>query len=411
MTEINKEIVCPECGEYKEIGKNGKRGGLQRYICRKCSQSFTEEAKNKPSKLPKASWTEDRNTASGSIITAVKPDTIVDAAKLFQVDLEIWTPIRMVTNAWDVTNRHGVSFTNYQVKVWFERKVDDVDPEEMAELFKQKIAKFKPPKLIKYKYKSSRDTLLEICIYDAHIGCLCWDEETGEKYDVTVAKERFNSLLNDLLNKASVFNYGKIVFVLGQDFFHSDNAQGATHKGTILDNDVRWQKRFQVGEEVAVEAIEKCRAIAPVDVVIVQGNHDWTSMYMLGEYIKAWYRNANSVTVDNSALPRKYYLWNDVLLGFTHGEKEKVADLFAIMAAEQKHNWSSVNFKEFHNGHYHREIALDYKGVIVRNLKGVTGTDSWHKGKGFVGSIKGADAFIWENGGGLTAHFSSNLVI
>jgi len=406
MTEINGE-VCPKCGS-NNLSKNGKRGGKRRYQCEDCGRHFTSSSKIEKQK---SSWNEDKNNASGTIITAVKPGTKEEAAKLFQVDPELWVPVRMKINDWGVTNRDGQSFPNYQVSVWFDHKIDDVSPEEMAKLFRDKIANFKAPKLTKYKYKSDRDSLLEICIFDAHIGCLCWEEETGEKYDVEVAKKRFNGLLTDLLNKASVFNYGKIALVIGQDFLHTDTLNATTTKGTHQDVDGRWQKRFRAGEEVAVEAIERCRAIAPVDVIVIQGNHDWMSMYMLGEFLTAWYRGVSSVTIDNSVLARKYYLWNDVLLGYTHGEKEKIASLSAIMAEEQKHNWSIVNFKEFHNGHYHHEVVRDYLGLIVRNLKGSTGTDSWHKSRGYVGAIKGADAFIWEKGTGMTAHFSSNLVI
>lgn len=37
----NEGIICPECGKAETILKNGKRNGVQRYLCKECGTSFT----------------------------------------------------------------------------------------------------------------------------------------------------------------------------------------------------------------------------------------------------------------------------------------------------------------------------------------------------------------------------------
>jgi hypothetical protein len=53
----------------------------------------------------------------------------------------------------------------------------------------------------------------------------------------------------------------------------------------------------------------------------------------------------------------------------------------------------------------------DDLGVTVRYLSSLTGTEEWHHKKGFVGAIKAADAFIWNDAFGLIAHLNTNLII
>jgi hypothetical protein len=50
-------------------------------------------------------------------------------------------------------------------------------------------------------------------------------------------------------------------------------------------------------------------------------------------------------------------------------------------------------------------------GVTVRYLSSLTGTEEWHHKKGFIGCIKAADGFIWNDEAGLMAHLNTNLKI
>lgn len=421
-------MLCPKCGSDK-INKKGFDGGIkQRFQCRDCGKRFYEntslnsiselgniipEEKTKQNKsLGSMTFDERENSATGSIITAQKPNTKEDAAKLFKVDLSIWETERLVINSWDVTNKHGETFTNYQVKVWFKKRANEPNLEEMAEIFKNLTKNYKPQNIPAIRHrKIDSSYMLELSIADLHLGKLAWHQETGENYDIKIARKRFMYCLNDLIDKSLVYNPQKILFVIGHDYFNADNPENTTALGTVQDCDVRWQKRYTTGCKLMIDAIETLRAICPVDIVVIPGNHDKQTSFYLGEWLLAWYKDCKDVTINNSPVERKYYSWGNSLVGLTHGEKIKYNELPLIMATEVPELWSKSIFREIHTGHWHREIAHDIKGITVRSLKSPTGTDAWHFGKGYIGNIKGAEAFIWHNKFGLEGHLHSNLVV
>jgi hypothetical protein len=112
------------------------------------------------------------------------------------------------------------------------------------------------------------------------------------------------------------------------------------------------------------------------------------------------------------------------MLGLTHGSEEKEASLPMLMATdvESKPHWTSTKFHEWHLGHIHRKRTVKYEinksrelnedlGVTIRYLSSLTGTEEWHHKKGYVGSTKAADGFVWNHEFGLVAHLNTNLII
>jgi DNA repair exonuclease SbcCD nuclease subunit len=162
----------------------------------------------------------------------------------------------------------------------------------------------------------------------------------------------------------------------------------------------------------------------PIDIVVIPGNHDFERSYYMGSYLSAWFKDDASVCVNNHASPRKYYIYGNTMLGLTHGSEEKEASLPMLMATdvESKPHWTSTKFHEWHLGHIHRKRTVKYEinksrelnedlGVTIRYLSSLTGTEEWHHKKGFVGSTKAADAFVWNKEFGLVAHLNTNLIL
>ena len=166
------------------------------------------------------------------------------------------------------------------------------------------------------------------------------------------------------------------------------------------------------------------QAGVPIDVVVIPGNHDFERSYYMGSYLEAWFKDDPTIDIDNHASPRKYYNYGNLLLGLTHGSEEKEASLPMLMATDiqSKPLWSKTKFHEWHLGHIHRKRTVQYDinksrllnedlGVTIRYLSSLTGTEEWHHKKGFVGSIKAADAFVWDYDYGLVAHLNTNLIL
>ena len=358
--------------------------------------------------------------------------TLDQLLKACEVDLNLWRVRDYTVNKWDVTSwKSGKPDTrqNFQVKARLERIQEMVDTINVVEVFKKMIKDYQAPALNPRllpqtksfdEYLPEEENLLEISIFDLHIGKLAWGGETGENYDTKIARERFISSIETLLARASGFNYDRILFPVGNDFFNSDTIYNTTTKGTPQDEDLRWQKTFMVGVMLLVDAINLLKQTgAYVDVVVIPGNHDFERSYYMGAYLDAWYRNDDQVDVDNSATPRKYYRFGEVLLGLTHGSEEKESSLPMIMANDilSKPHWSETTYHEWHLGHQHRKKETKYVatnedlGVTIRHLSSLTGTEEWHHKKGYVGQIKAADAFVWNAHLGLIAHLNSNLKI
>ena len=383
-------------------------------------------------------FTQDGNKAnvewkSGSNYPADHIKTLEQLLAATQVDETIWKVKDYTVNKWDVMaviDKLPQTFQNYQIKARLERDIEATHERMIGDIFKEMTKNYVPkvfaPKISYLPVKNGENNLLEVTLFDLHIGKLAWGGETGENYDTKIARQRFLTTIEKLIERASGFAYNKILFPVGNDFFNSDTIYNTTTKGTPQDEDLRWQKTFKVGCELLVDAINTLKQTgAPVDVMVIPGNHDFERSYYLGEFLYAWFRNDPTVTVNNGASPRKYYRFGNVLLGFTHGSEEKESSLPMLMTMdiESKPMWSDTLFHEWHLGHIHRKRDVKFTiqdksrmvnedlGVTVRYLSSLTGTEEWHHKMGFVGATKAGEAFIWNDILGLVAHLNANLII
>jgi hypothetical protein len=355
------------------------------------------------------------NTAT-SISNANRPLSVDEVAVMWNVNQDIWFAKRLITNSWGMTNNSGDAYTNYQTKVIWERKEEAFCLDAALEIFTAEAKKHAPKyKPIKKYPVTKKDNLLEINIRDLHLGKLCWHAETGSNYDSKVAKSRVEKVLKDLISKANAFGFEHIILCASDDFFNSDTIEGMTTSGTTQDDDVRWKKMFYLGRKLMVQVIDSLRMLAPVTVIVVPGNHDTQRSFFLGEVISAWYNKTKNVTINNGPRVRKYYQFGEVMLGFCHGDKEKKANLPTIMANDEPKMWGNTKFREMHIGHLHGKKDIKYigtedsQGVTIRQMRSLAGTDNWHYSMGYVGTIKGAEAFIWNKKTGLNAMFESNI--
>lgn len=319
---------------------------------------------------------------------------------------------KIINGLWDVTikdiNSEGVKHTNRKYSITL-----TVKPIGGTLSFPQVLSAFKelpPIKVDEYIYKVQNGLLLELPIMDFHLGKLAWSDETGgSDYDLKLAEKLWRKTVINLISKSCAFGeIEKVLFPIGQDYFHFDTPGVTTTAGTPLDSDTRWQKMFAKGVELLVWTVEQLRKIAPVEILWVPGNHDQMLSYAATVGLAQRYSKTSSVNVDLSASPRKYRLFGKNLIGYSHGEKEgkRVEGLMQIEAPEL---WGKSIFREFHLGHLHNESSVTSNGIIFRRISSITATDSWHSEMGFVGSVRQAQAFIWDKEFGLQAIINSNV--
>jgi hypothetical protein len=261
--------------------------------------------------------------------------------------------------------------------------------------------------------KPQKGMLYEIEMPDIHIGKLTWGEESGEDGDMKSQVEIARKVAQDLLLHTQHYPIEKILFPIGHDYYNVDNNLNTTTHGTPQQEDTRWRKSFKVGWQLASELVNMCAQVAPVDVLIIGGNHDEQRSFYLGEVLSAIYANSKRVTVDNSAKMRKYYTYGNVLLGLTHGYHEKIKELKDIMFYEAKPLLQNAKYIEWHTGDKHHKEDYVHKtheetnGVVVRILRSLTTADAWHYNKGYVGALRASEAFLWDKELGLRAQFTA----
>jgi hypothetical protein len=339
-----------------------------------------------------------------------------------EVDLSVWEVERHVINKWEVamrepattvggagndakvvTNETGGEHTLwtrgsnvplheelFQIKIWLKRKAPRVlGIRAMLEDMIERANKAAPPPRKIHYTKRLGECLAEIDQPDLHLGKLCWAAESGESFDVDIAEKVFMEGIARHRDAAALYNVGRFLLPIGNDYLNVDNALGTTTGGTKQDEDGRWQRSYIRGRALLERAIDYLREVAPVDVIQVGGNHDFERGFYLADALACIYRNQRDVTIDNRPTVRKYYAWGNSLIGFTHGDKEAVKDLPLTMAVEAPQQWAKAKFREFHCGHVHHQREkvfqpiLEDKGVVVRHLSSLTAADAWHAGKGY----------------------------
>lgn len=357
--------------------------------------------------------------------------TLDDLMAGFGLDMEDYDLVSFRPNTWEThftlaTGDGGKEVyraLNYQAKATVRPSVARQSAQDAAELFRELVSKHSPRyrKVIRGKTLAGGENMAVVMdLFDLHIGMLAWAEETldddwDSQIGVALALDAVESITDRLLG----MNISRIIFPIGNDLLHTDTTiqgkGGATTAGTPQDVDSRYLKMYRLAMHLMITIIDRLREIAPVDVIVVPGNHDRERMAYMGEAIYAWYRNDTEVTVDNSASLRKYTVFGKTLLGFTHGKDEKPETLPMIMAQECREAWAVTDYRVFHTGHIHRKrkmltVTTDtYTGVEVITMPSLTPPESWHAMKGFIGGGRAAECHIIGENSGPCGYFRYNV--
>ena len=247
------------------------------------------------------------------------------------------------------------------------------------------------------------EKMLEINLTDHHFGKLAWGTETGyANYDMKIATQVWYRALSAILQRASNYAYEEIWFVVGNDLFNSDDVLGRTTSGTQVETDVRHEKTYRLVREIIVNAIEEFRRHArKIKVVVVPGNHDHNATWHLGDSLECYFAKYKDVEIDNTPKVRKYHVYGNSLIGYTHGDNGKRSDLPMLMAAEVPELFGASKFREWHTGHNHAEVTHEKNGTVVRTLSALCPPDAWHSENGYVGNRRSSQAFQWDKKEGL----------
>lgn len=337
--------------------------------------------------------------------------SIEDLALFFDVDPEIWQvkDFRATGNTWPTKAKGEKPYINHQYKISasFERRPSSLEP-VLEEAFDAVLGDLTsldlPAPVVDHRQRPlfAGRHLAMIGIHDAHFGMLSWAPETDEDYDLAIAESDYVSAGKNLADIAEA-GYGpeRFLYVAGHDLMHIDGMlEGkipVTNRGTPQDLDSRLPKIFRTVVRSVVEVAVHAAAYAPVDIVIVRGNHDKHVSFYIGEVLAAAFENHPRITVRNEPRDLVFYSYGANTLGLTHGEKilRKQNNLAMIFADEcPPEMWISSHrgLRELLTGHFHKRMEGGYfprgtadeeRGITTIALPGLTATDAWHKEEGY----------------------------
>jgi len=298
---------CKECNKSTEGQSRGKD-----FQCRVCGK-YTRKAEERS--IHTEEGFRDEGYSAQYVVTSEKRITSIEEVEaLCTFDKNVWRIDKWEQVAgvsegyrkdrkveWEVSNgtvTYGhvedtgkmlvVPLHSFKVRVWLSRKTEEIRNDMVVKEFTAEALKFSP-KFPKIKYnKPSNGFLFELALPDLQLGRLVEAEEAGEAINPELQIQQAERVVDKLISYANLFGgIERVVFPVGNDYFDTNDATMSTAHGTPQEDDIRWKRTYRLGCKFIRETAEKLMQIAPVDLLIIPGNHDQDKIWHLGEYMYA----------------------------------------------------------------------------------------------------------------------------
>ena len=323
-------MICPHCDSER-----GKRNGTGRGICPDCGRTWTIRPES-GALLP----VPDGYMAKG-VSTLVGPDGAIKAQ-------------------------------------WIKTTADMERQREMQLAAIEAMAADLPKVRARKAKGCWRTDLLTVYpLGDPHFGMLSWPDETGENWNLEIARQVHCDAMAELVQAAPATENALIVN-LG-DALHFDSLEAKTPRsGHMLDSDGRYAKIV----DVAIHTMRQCIESAlskhkAVHVICVPGNHDETGGLWLARILAIAYEREPRVTVDTSPGLFAYHRFGKVLLGVHHGHACKPDKLPGVMACDRARDWGEAVHRAWLIGHIHHESRKEYAGCTVESFGTLAAKDAY----------------------------------
>ena len=276
--------------------------------------------------------------------------------------------------------------------------------------------------------------LLVVDCADVHFGKLAVKSETGYEYNRAAAHVRVVEGTKSLLRRGSATGIGRILFVLGDDALHIDNAKSTTTSGTPQDTEGSVFQMYRDAFVAFTEAISECAKVADVDLIHVPSNHDWILGWALSHAVAMFFKdhpNVHASTYSMSERHRKYYRFGSNLIGLSHGDGAKEQQLYACMVTEAREHISDCRNLYFLLHHVHHKIrkatglktelrekdhigmtvicsageVSETDGPSIEYVRSPSPPDSWHDRNGFI-NRQAVECFMYHPQDGQTVRFT-----
>lgn len=314
-----------------------------------------------------------------------------------------WEIVKSTSSQWDTRDTEFGVRKLYSSKVTVKPKknewsIEDIDRYLENKEFKNVMEKIKPT-----NYDPDGE-VLEICLPDVHFGLL------GEDYNIEIAKSRFYSCINDIIERIGNRKFSKIYLVPLGDMLHVDNSNFTSSKGTLQSCDGGFNKMFDATLDIMIDCIQMLEQAAKtkIHVPYISGNHSRVMEYTLIKAIEVAFRNNDNITIDSSSTPSKFEQFGKVLIGWTHGECS-IQNMSEWLHSHAREEFGRSLYSEVHSGHTHHTQTIEKSGMIIRHLPSICSSSPWEDQQLYGDGVKTVVSFVWNPNNGLRDMWYSNI--
>ena len=318
-----------------------------------------------------------------------------DILKMYGYDINKWDIVSWTFNKWGQDGK-----LNYQFKCRLKPKtgLNIEDSVEIAkDLIKKEIKPFKIEKTNK-KIDKLNDDLAILCnIVDLHIDRRCYEEATGEEYNIQKAEEYFYKIIEGLLKWQEIERVGHLFYTIGNDFFNYDNVNGTTSKGTQL-VDANYREMYRKGLELQIKALKTFKQyFNKIHCFLVAGNHDEILDYTLYLHLKQMFSEDKNYIFDEDYKKVKSIMFGDNALFLSHGDipVKKLANALPDMFPKI---WGDSKYRYYFHGHFHSGIEDKKTMAGLKRIQqgSIIENDLYEYNNGFMNSIKEQELYEFE---------------
>lgn len=329
-------------------------------------------------------------------------------------DPDKWAIKTMRRSVWQQKNKTSGTDNLWSVRVTVVPRTT-VDPTEYVKYINEIVDNIEPvdiePVICRtIDEKLHSDKMLEISPIELHLGKMAFVGESGQDYELAIARKRFEKIFRDIVAYQKEEKCGKCLLVIGSDFFNSES-DGCTSVHKIPQANVAPYKiLMQEGFSMYASAIEQIRNMFDsIEVVLCAGNHARSMEFFLYFALQQYFKNDFNITFRSDYKETQAVKFGNCAIFFNHGDYELKRTIKSI-PAEFYDIWGKTLYRELHLGHMHKEMAVDDDGgMITRRIGAPTATDTWHYQNRFIGSVQKHQIFVWNERTGLKAIYYINV--
>ena len=141
----------------------------------------------------------------------------------------------------------------------------------------------------------------------------------------------------------------------------------------------------------------------------VMANHDEDSGWHVSRELKLLFKDSPSINIIVDSMPFHYIEWGSTLVELKHSNL-KGGKAHSSMAVTAREAWGRTKYHYSVGGHLHGEYVTKEKdGLVAMGSRALSDTDEWHILNGYVGNLRGIQAYVISSIGGLKATLNSNI--